>query len=145
MKRIVSDILLLFGVMMPIMAKAARASVSISCPESAILSSTVECQVSVNSDVLVNGVVANYSLKGAAYVGFTPQSGFSQNYISESGFNVGNVSVWLPYVMIGAGIIEIPVFILGAVRNYIVYSKWKNKEYRAERVIYLSAHIYFTT
>ena len=37
--------------------------------------------------------------------------------------NVGNVSVWLPYVMIGAGIIEIPVFILGAVRNYIVYSK----------------------
>lgn len=92
MKRIVSYILMIFGLMMPVMAKAASASVSISCPATAILSSTVECQVSVNSDVSVNGVVANYSLKGASYVGFTPQSGFSQNYASESGFNVGNVA-----------------------------------------------------
>ena len=81
MKRIVSYILMIFGLMMPVMAKAASASVSISCPATAILSSTVECQVSVNSDVSVNGVVANYSLKGASYVGFTPQSGFSQNYV----------------------------------------------------------------
>lgn len=36
--------------------------------------------------------------------------------------NVGNVSVWLPYAMIGVGIVEIPIFVLGAVRNYIVYS-----------------------
>lgn len=36
--------------------------------------------------------------------------------------NVGNVSVWLPYVMIGACIVEMPIFILWTVRNYIGYS-----------------------
>ena len=60
---------------------------------------------------------------------FTPSSGVGlmtsilYSLIDFIFLNVGNVSVWLPYVMIGAGIIEIPVFILGAVRNYIVYSK----------------------
>ena len=36
--------------------------------------------------------------------------------------SVGQVSVWLPYVMIGACIVETPIFILGAVGNYIRYS-----------------------
>lgn len=36
---------------------------------------------------------------------------------------VGNISVWSPYVMIGVGIVEIPVFVLGAVGSYIGYTK----------------------
>lgn len=36
--------------------------------------------------------------------------------------NVGQVSVWLPYAMIGACIVEIPIFILWSVRNYISYT-----------------------
>ena len=35
--------------------------------------------------------------------------------------SVGNVSVWLPYVMMGVGIVEIPVFVLGAVGSYMGY------------------------
>lgn len=37
--------------------------------------------------------------------------------------NVGNISIWLPYVMIGACIVELPIFVLGTVRNYIIYSE----------------------
>ena len=36
--------------------------------------------------------------------------------------SVGNVSVWLPYVMIGASVVEIPIFILLAVKSYVGYS-----------------------
>lgn len=35
--------------------------------------------------------------------------------------SVGKISVWLPYVMIGAGIVEIPLFILGAIGSYMTY------------------------
>ena len=37
--------------------------------------------------------------------------------------NVGEISVWLPYVMLGTCIIEMPIFILWSVRNYIRYSE----------------------
>lgn len=59
---------------------------------------------------------------------FTPSSGTGlmtsilYTLVDFVYLNVGNVSVWLPYVMIGVGIVEIPIFVLGAVRNYIVYS-----------------------
>ena len=36
--------------------------------------------------------------------------------------SVGNIFVWLPYVMIGASVVEIPVFSLLTIRNYIGYS-----------------------
>jgi len=35
--------------------------------------------------------------------------------------SVGEISVWLPYVMVGVGIVEIPVFVLGAVGSYMGY------------------------
>lgn len=37
--------------------------------------------------------------------------------------SVGKVSVWLPHVMIGVVIVEIPVFVFGIVRNYTGYSE----------------------
>lgn len=37
--------------------------------------------------------------------------------------SVGTVSVWLPYAMIGVVVVEIPLFIFGAVRNYTGYSE----------------------
>ena len=37
--------------------------------------------------------------------------------------SVGKISVWLPCVMIGVGMAEIPVFVLGAVGSYIGYKK----------------------
>ena len=37
--------------------------------------------------------------------------------------SVGEISLWLPYVMICVGIIEIPVFVLGTVGSYIGYTK----------------------
>ena len=37
--------------------------------------------------------------------------------------NMGEISVWLPYVMLGICIIEMPIFILWSVRNYIRYSE----------------------
>lgn len=37
--------------------------------------------------------------------------------------SIGKISVWLPYVMIGVVIVEIPLCIFGTVRNYIGYSE----------------------
>ena len=37
--------------------------------------------------------------------------------------NIGQVSVWLPYAMIVACIVEIPIFILMTIRNYIVFNE----------------------
>lgn len=37
--------------------------------------------------------------------------------------SIGEISVWLPYVVIGTGIVEIPLFVLLAIRNYVVYSE----------------------
>lgn len=37
--------------------------------------------------------------------------------------SVGKVSVWLPYIMIGVSIVEIPIFIFGAIRSYIVHTE----------------------
>ena len=37
--------------------------------------------------------------------------------------SVGKISVWLPYVMVGIGIIEIPVFVLGAIGSYMEYKR----------------------
>lgn len=37
--------------------------------------------------------------------------------------SIGKISVWLPYALIGVAVIEIPLFVFGAVRNYIGYSE----------------------
>lgn len=37
--------------------------------------------------------------------------------------SVGKISVWLPYAMIGASVVEIPLFILETVRSYVRYSE----------------------
>lgn len=93
MKRIKRLLVLsLFFIIMPMVVSAASASVGISCPTSATSGETISCNVSVTSDVKVNGVVVNYSFSGSTYVNFTPSSGFTSNYISSTGFNIGNVS-----------------------------------------------------
>ena len=93
MKRIKRLLVLsLFFIIMPMVVSAASASVGISCPTSATSGETISCNVSVTSDVKVNGVVVNYSFSGSTYVSFTPSSGFTSNYISSTGFNIGNVS-----------------------------------------------------
>ena len=91
MKRLVNYIILLIMFMLfPIVTNAASASIGLSCPSSAAAGSTISCNVTVNSDVKVNGLVLKYTFSGASYVSFTPSSGFSTNYASEVGFNIGN-------------------------------------------------------
>ena len=77
---------------LPFVVNAASATVGMSCPSSAKVGDTVSCNVTVSSDVKVNGIVVNYSFTGASYVSFTPSSGFTSNYASSSGFNIGNNS-----------------------------------------------------
>ena len=77
---------------LPFVVNAASATVGMSCPSSAKVGDTVSCNVTVSSDVKVNGIVVNYSFTGASYVSFTPSSGFTSNYASASGFNIGNNS-----------------------------------------------------
>lgn len=86
-------IFLLCLFMMPSIVTAANASLTLGCPASAVAGSEIECKVNVTSDVLINGVSANYtSITGLTYVSFTPQSGFTVYSSSSSGFAVGNTA-----------------------------------------------------
>lgn len=74
----------------PIKTNAASVSVALNCPTSANKGDTITCNVNVTSDVLINGIAANYTLNNLTYVSFTPSSGFSTNYSSATGFSIGN-------------------------------------------------------
>jgi len=91
-KRIIFIFLLFIITIIPDSIRAANVTVSLSCPSSAALSQTISCNVNVNSDILVNGLSAKYTLNNLSYVSFTPSSGFTSNYASSSGFAVGNNS-----------------------------------------------------
>lgn len=90
MKRVISYLCLVFMFMLPVVVKAATVSVTLKCPSSAVVGTTIDCSVNVSTNTPVNGIVGKYTLVGASYVSFTPQSGFSVNYVSKDGFNVGN-------------------------------------------------------
>ena len=90
MRKVLSYISLIFIMFIPFIARAASVSVALNCPSSATAGSTISCTVNVNSDVKVNGLVAKYTLSGASYVDFVPQAGFTSNYTSAEGFNIGN-------------------------------------------------------
>ncbi len=77
---------------LPFVADAASVSVGFNCPSSAASGDEISCNVTINSNVKINGLAANYSITGADYVSFTPSSGFKENYISKTGFNIGNIS-----------------------------------------------------
>lgn len=90
-KYVLMIVLCLF--MLPSLAMAANVSLSLNCPTMAVSGSEIECKVNITSDVLVNGVSANYtSVSGLTYVNFTPQSGFTVYTASASGFAIGNNS-----------------------------------------------------
>lgn len=90
-KYVLMIVLCLF--MLPSLAMAANVSLSLNCPTMAVSGSEIECKVNITSDVLVNGVSANYtSVSGLTYVNFTPQSGFTAYSASASGFAIGNNS-----------------------------------------------------
>lgn len=89
MRKFLGYVILLFVIFIPVVSKAANVSVGLECPSAAAAGSTISCSIKMNSDVMVNGVVANYVFSGASYVSFTPQSGFVSNYSSASGFNIG--------------------------------------------------------
>ena len=76
--------------MLPFVVNAATASVGISCPSSAKAGETISCNINVTTDVKVNGLALNYTFNGASFVSFTPSSGFTPQYVSANGFNVGN-------------------------------------------------------
>lgn len=90
MKKLIGYIVLLMVMMIPVYVDAATVGVSLNCPAAAVVGETVDCQVNVSSDVLVNGLGVKYSFNGVTYVSFTPQSGFVSNYDSNVGFSVGN-------------------------------------------------------
>ena len=91
MKRGINYIILLLIVMFcPMIIKAASVSVGLDCPSSATKGVIISCNIKINSDVKVNGLVVNYGFSGVSYVSFTPASGFTPNYSSSSGFNIGN-------------------------------------------------------
>lgn len=75
---------------LPFVVNAASANVGISCPSSAKVGETISCNINITTDVKVNGLVLNYTFNGASYVSFTPSSGFTAQYTSANGFNVGN-------------------------------------------------------
>lgn len=90
-KYVLMIVLCLF--MLPSLVMAANVSLSLNCPTMAVSGSEIECKVNITSDVLVNGVSANYtSVSGLTYVNFTPQSGFTAYTASASGFAIGNNS-----------------------------------------------------
>ena len=91
MRKLVSYIVLIVMMMvLPFVVNAASATVGISCPSSAKAGETISCNINVTTDVNVNGLALNYTFNGASYVGFTPSSGFTAQYTSANGFNVGN-------------------------------------------------------
>ena len=90
MKRVISYLCLVFMFMLPVIVKAATVSVTLKCPLSAVAGTTIDCSVNVSTNTPVNGIVGKYTLVGASYVSFTPQSGFSNNYVSKDGFTIGN-------------------------------------------------------
>lgn len=90
MKRVISYLCLVFMFMLPVVVKAATVSVTLKCPSSAVAGTTIDCSVNVSTNTPINGIVGKYTLVGASYVSFTPQSGFSANYVSKDGFNIGN-------------------------------------------------------
>jgi hypothetical protein len=90
MRKILGFLSLLFMFVLPNIVDAASVSVGLDCPYSATAGETISCSINMNSDVKVNGLVVNYSFNGASYVSFTPQAGFSSNYDSKDGFNIGN-------------------------------------------------------
>lgn len=92
MRRLVSYIGLLVVLLVPCTIRAASVSVGLDCPTSASVGETITCSITINSDVKVNGLVANYTLNGASFVSFTPNQGFTSNYTSGTGFNIGNTS-----------------------------------------------------
>ncbi len=92
MRKCIIGLVLLFMLLVPGVAKAAAINVTLNCPASATLGSTINCDVRVNSSVVVTGLKANYKFSNVSYVGFTPNSGFSTYYASNTGFSVGSVS-----------------------------------------------------
>ncbi len=90
MKKNILFIILSF-MMMPIFAKAASVSVSLSCPVTANENSEIKCNVNVTSDVLVNGLASHYILKDLTYIDFEAQNGFQVYSKSASGFAIGNL------------------------------------------------------
>ena len=91
MRKIVNYIsLLLLLLLLPIVTNAASANVGIECPSSAVSGETISCSIKMNTDVSVNGLVLNYTFSGGSFVSFTPAAGFTSNYTSATGFNIGN-------------------------------------------------------
>ncbi len=91
MRKLVNYIILsIMGLFLPFVVDAASASVGLNCPSAAAVNTTISCNITVSSDVKVNGLVLNYSFTGAEYVSFTPSAGFTINYSSDKGFNIGN-------------------------------------------------------
>ena len=90
MKKLISYFSLMIVFLIPAIVNAASASVGLDCPNSASVGDTISCSITVNSDVKVNGLGANYTMSGATFVSFTPSQGFVSNYTSGNGFNIGN-------------------------------------------------------
>jgi len=102
--------LLLLGVifLLPKGIKAASVTASMQCPSSATSGQNISCQISINSDVLVNGVLGHYSIgSGLTYVSFTPSNGFTSTYVSNNGFTISNLAGKKGSFVIGTVVLKV--------------------------------------
>lgn len=91
-KKFIFTIIITLLMLIPSLVDAASISVSLSCPESAIQGSTVQCKINVNSDVVVTGIAGNFNLNGLTYSSLEAQNGFTVYSSSANGFALGNTT-----------------------------------------------------
>ena len=93
MKKIYT-ILLFVLLMIPLKVSATGLSISLSCPSSAKAGATVSCTIKGDvSGGTLTGLNAKFSYgNGLIFSSFTPGSGWSNYYSSQSGFSIGNIS-----------------------------------------------------